>query len=79
MANWYFKKYEFIFFFPRKLILFNGFPMTDLMGVETDAFGNIFAVSSHDYLNESGKGHKVCCKIDSYLSFFDLTENIFHI
>ena len=53
--------------------------MTDLIGVETDAFGNIFAVSSHDYLNESGKGHKVCCKIDSYLSFFDLTENIFHI
>ena len=68
-----------LFFSPRKLIPFNGFPMTDLIGVETDAFGNIFAVSSHYYLNESGKGHKVCCEIDSYLSFFYLTENIFHI
>ena len=39
---------------------FNTLPMTDLMGVETDAFGNIFAVSSHDDLNEtSGKGHQV--------------------
>ena len=39
---------------------FNTLAMTDLMGVETDAFGNVFAVSSHDDLNEtSGKGHQV--------------------
>ena len=46
--------------------------MNNLMGVETDAFGNIFAVSSHDDLDGSGTGHKVFLffrEIDLYYNF----------